>query len=289
MAQPEESKIQKQFSQFLESTPPYADENISDLVVVERAPNGTSHLLARPQIRLYCENEACQGLRFFETLESKTWLSDEKWINDFLRYVCRNCRRTVKTFSLRFRRQGQSGAGEAMKYGELPAFGPPTPSRVITLIGPDREMFLRGRRAENLGFGIGSFAYYRRVVENQKSRIIHEIAKASAKLGASAEMLTQLEQAEKETQFSKAIEQIKVGIPPALLIHDHNPLTLLHTALSEGLHEHTDQECLEIAQEIRLVLTELAERISQALKEEAELKDAVSRLMNRGKQIATPE
>ena len=36
-------------------------------------------------------------------------------------------------------------------------------------------------------------------------------------------------------------------------------------------------------QEIRLVLTELAERISQALKEEAELKQAVSRLMNRNK------
>ena len=224
MAQAEESKTQKQFSHFLESTPPYSDAKISDLVDVKHPPGGTSYVLALPKIRLHCESEACQGLRFFESSDSKSWLSDEYWANKFVRYVCRNCGRSVKTFSLAVRRQGESGAGEAMKYGELPAFGPPTPSRVITLIGPDREMFLRGRRAENLGFGIGSFAYYRRVVENQKSRIIHEIAKASAKLGAAQEILTQLEQAEKETQFSKAIEQIKVGIPTALLIDGHNPL-----------------------------------------------------------------
>jgi hypothetical protein len=144
-------------------------------------------------------------------------------------------------------------------------------------------MLLRGRRAENLGFGIGAFAYYRRVVENQKGRIIQEIAKASAKLGASPEMLAELAKAEKETQFTKAIDQVKTGIPPALLIDGHNPLTLLHTALSEGLHDQKDEECLEIAREIRVVLTELAERISHALREEAELKEAVSRLMSRKK------
>ena len=56
---------------------------------------------------------------------------------------------------------------------------------------------------------------------------------------------------------------------------------LIVTALSEGMHAQTDEECLNIAQDIRIVLGELAERISQALKDEAELKSAVGRLMNR--------
>jgi hypothetical protein len=129
--------------------------------------------------------------------------------------------------------------------------------------------------------GIGAFSYYRRVVENQKGRIIAEIARVARKLGAKPDALRTFEMAEKETQFSKAIDEIKDGIPDVLRIGKHNPLTLLHTALSEGLHEHTDKECLEIAQEIRLVLTELAERISHALKEEAELQTAVSRLLSR--------
>jgi hypothetical protein len=51
--------------------------------------------------------------------------------------------------------------------------------------------------------------------------------------------------------------------------------------LSEGLHELSDEECLALARDIRVVLIELAERISTALKEEAELKTAVSNLLNR--------
>lgn len=50
---------------------------------------------------------------------------------------------------------------------------------MISLIGPDKELYLQGRRSESRGFGIGAFSYYRRVVENQKSRIIEEIAKAA--------------------------------------------------------------------------------------------------------------
>jgi hypothetical protein len=60
-----------------------------------------------------------------------------------------------------------------------------------------------------------------------------------------------------------------------------NPLSLLHTALSEGLHEQHDDVCLELAASIRLVLTELAERMSQVLKDEAELSGAVNKLLNR--------
>ena len=130
--------------------------------------------------------------------------------------------------------------------------------------------------------GIGAFAYYRRVVENQKTRIIGEIAKVAAKLGAKPDVLKEFEAAAKETQFSKALDKIKHGIPETLLIDgQHNPLTLLHDALSQGLHADTDEECLAIAQAIRVVLTELAERISEALKKKEELTTAVTRLLTR--------
>lgn len=274
----EATKPKRTFAEFLQSTPPNTTEELVD--VVEVSKSGPDYV-AKPVIRLHCEY--CEGERFFTTRDSSVPLLSEDWKNCFLDYFCRNCRRAIRTFSLAVCRKDDSGSGAAMKYGELPEFGPPTPARVITLIGPDREMFLQGRRAENQGFGIGSFAYYRRVVDDQKGRIIHEIARASAKLGASKEMLDQLARAEKETQFKTAIDQIKDGIPAALMIQGHNPLTLLHTALSQGLHEQTDHECLHVAQEIRLILTELAERISQALKEERELKEAVSRLMNRNR------
>jgi hypothetical protein len=95
-------------------------------------------------------------------------------------------------------------------------------------------------------------------------------------------MIVALRAAKDEQQFKKAVEDVKHAIPESLLVDGHNPLTLLHSALSDGLHARTDGECLELAQTIRLVLADLAERISQALKDDRELKEGISRLLNRG-------
>src|SRR5262249_37410139 len=131
------------------------------------------------------------------------------------------------------------------------------------------------------GLGIGAYAYYRRIVEHQKGRIIEEIGKVAQKLGAGPDVMKAFTDARTETQFTTAIEKVKAGIPPSLLIDGHNPLTLLHDAPSDGIHELTDEQCLSLAQSIRIALTELADRISTALKDEAELKSAVTRLLNR--------
>ncbi len=97
--------------------------------------------------------------------------------------------------------------------------------------------------------------------------------------GKRAETVQSLEAAAAEQQFSKSIELTKDAIPESLLIDAHNPLLLLHRALSVGLHNLPDEECLARARSIRVVLTELAERISQVLKDTAELKEAISHLL----------
>jgi hypothetical protein len=195
-----------------------------------------------------------------------------------LTYVCSNCQETLKRFSL-FASREEEGSGKSYKYGELPAYGVPTPARLLRLFGTDRELFLKGRRCENQGLGIGAFVYYRRVVENHKDQILTEIIKVTTKIGAPATMIAVLEKAKDEIQFSKALEMVKNAIPQSLLINGHNPLTLLHSALSGGLHEKTDERCLELAHGVRVVLIELADRLGQALKDEAELKTAITQLL----------
>jgi len=116
-------------------------------------------------------------------------------------------------------------------------------------------------------------------VENQKNRILDEIIKVADKLNVSGDILTALGAAKNENQFSKALASVKDAMPQALLINGHNPLTLLHSALSDGLHDQTDEHCLEIASSVRVVLGELSERLAQALKDEAELNNALAKLM----------
>ncbi|HEY5778125.1 MAG TPA: hypothetical protein VIT00_05275 [Terrimicrobiaceae bacterium] len=165
--------------------------------------------------------------------------------------------------------------------GEIPPFGPPSSARLIKLVGRDRETFLKGRRCENQGLGIGAFIYYRRVVENQKNRILSEIAQVAKRIGANPEILNAIERATAETQFSRALEIAREAIPESLKINGHSPIALLHSALSEGVHERSDEECLALASSVRVVLNELSDRIAQALKDEAELKQALATIMNR--------
>jgi hypothetical protein len=142
-------------------------------------------------------------------------------------------------------------------------------------------MFLQGRRAELRGLGIGAFAYYRRIVQDQKVLIVERLEKAAKRLGASAEVLALFAKAKDEDQFTNAIIAIKGALPGALFIGYHNPLTILHDVLSDGIHDLSDEECLTHARTVRTLLIALADRISEISKEEAKVQEAIGTFLNR--------
>jgi hypothetical protein len=270
------------FAEFLESSPPSGHPVLVDGLFHRRAlPGGSTYYeLDVPQLQLHCTSDDCNGLRFFRYNDGDRVLGKDG-TKTFLTFVCSNCRKRAKIYALSVQvKDAKSGTGWCTKFGEVPSYGPPTPARLIRLFGRDRELFLKGRRCENQGLGIGAFVYYRRVVENHRDTILSEIIRVAEKIRAPAAMIETLNNARKETQFSKALASVKDAIPVSLLVNGHNPLTLLHSALSGGVHEHSDERCLELAHDVRVVLVELAERLGEALKNEAELNSAVGRLLN---------
>ncbi len=271
------------FAEFLESQPPNSRGRSEKIIGPRR--NFSGRWLSLPELRLHCPSEKCRGTRLFHCGNEPQ--VSEAYTNVFLQYVCRNCKGSLRTYALMIR-EVDGAVLEVIKVGEHPPFGPPVPSKVISLIGPDRDTFISGRRAENLGLGIGAFAYYRRVIENQWTRIVDEVIRVSETVGAEPAVIETLRRARTETQFAKAIDMIRDAVPESLKISGHNPLKLLHRALSEGLHANTDEACLELASSVRVVMTELAERIGQALKDEKELQDAVTRLMHRKAESREP-
>jgi len=270
------------FADFLEAVPPNQLREITDVVNVRSAHgSGITYEIATPELSLHCGTETCNGKRFFRYSAGTRTIQANSNAKVFFTYLCANCQKTQKIFALHVFCDG-SGArtGSCYKFGEHPNFGPPTPTRLLRLFGNERDLFLKGRRCENQGLGVAAFAYYRRVVENHKNQIFAEIIKVAEKVGAPAEMIAALEAAKAETQFSKALASVKDALPQVLMVNGHNPLALLHSALSAGLHEQSDERCLELAHDVRVVLAELADRMGQALKDEAELNTAVSRLLS---------
>ena len=274
------------FSEFLQSTPPNQLRHISNLSVSPHvgAYASISKEINKPKLELHCPHDLCNGVRFFRctAVFSSTgpYLKENNVSYLYVTYQCSNCREAVKVYSLAARLSTIDGShGICCKLGEFPPYGQPVSPRLIKLIGPDREIFLKGRNCENQGFGIGAFTYYRRVVENQKNRILGEIVKVSEKIGVPQDKIDTLREAIKETQFHKALKMAKDVMPESLLIDGHNPILLLHHALSRGVHELSDEECLERANTVRLVLGELSERLSAISKDQAELTAAISTLI----------
>jgi hypothetical protein len=265
------------FVSFLEAMPPDDEYTLVKNALEKDVSATRNFVIATPAIKLHCSSDICNGTRVYRYDDGDRHLSRNEPTLTYLTYRCSNCRRMTKMFSLAVvTNKADPPAALCAKFGEIPKFGSPTPSRLLRLFGSDSKIFLKGRQCENHGLGVGAFSYYRRVVENHKDQLFDEVIKAALKIAP--DTVDGLRQAKAENQFLKALEAVKDIIPQGLLIDGHNPFTLLHSALSDGLHARTDEECLQSAHDVRMVLAELVERIGQLLKEETELAAAVGRL-----------
>lgn len=277
------------FAKFLESNFLNQPIHISDLVYQEYSSGSGNHFLVinKPDLDLYCPHEECKRIERFRD-SAKCHLSNQVVLCDriveiFIYYICSHCQKTEKNYSLRAKAESiHLTKGICYKYGEFPPYDTPISPKLSNLIDEEYHNFTKGKECENQGFGIGAFAYYRRVIESQKNRIIEEIIKVLEKLGNSDDKIKILKDAINETQFSKALEMAKDALPTNLLIQGNNPLYFLHKELSKGLHGRNDTECLESATDILVVLSDFSELLSRTLKDNKEVLKAFSKLMNPG-------
>jgi hypothetical protein len=186
------------FVEFLESTPPNTWVKLVEArETVSNVGKDARWSVELPEIQLHCGASACNGVRIFKPKmpNGTDYLPLQKSVESyFLRYQCRNCNDSTKHFAV-LRQLRDDNRVLLHKTGEYPAFGPPIPARAISLVGPDRELFLRGRRCENQGLGVGAFAYYRRVVDHQWRRLLEEIIRVAHVVGSPAETIKALEDA----------------------------------------------------------------------------------------------
>jgi len=267
-----EKPVPMTLKQFLETAAP--GTSVSGLSEAKKI-NSNYTELARPAIQLHCHSEECQGITWFDHKEGEIVLNTKYWKWGIFRYDCRHCQKTMKWFALSAKWDGTVVL--ALKVGEYPAFGPPLPA-IENLVGNDLELFKQGFRAENEGLGMGAHVYYRRVVDNQRARIFDEAIRAAKAVNASMKQIEGLERAKAE---NRGMLDMSEAVPDSLMIGGENPLELLYKTLSQGIHQHSDADCLEMAKDIRLLLTELAKRIADATENKEEVNSAVQRLLKK--------
>ncbi len=90
-----------------------------------------------------------------------------------------------------------------------------------------------------------------------------------------------LEEVKKTTVAQEKIELVKDLLPSALRPGDVNPLSAIHSALSEGLHEESDEGCLEYADAIREALVFLVNRLVRTKKENMSFTESMKKLLGK--------
>lgn len=172
-------------------------------------------------------------------------------------YTCAHCAEFTRVF---FIRMGED-CSYMMKVGQYPAWDIQGDPNIERLLGSHSALFKKGLICESQGYGIGAFAYYRRIVEE----IIDELLGQISDLMSGEELegyKRALEATKRAVAAQEKIALVKDMLPAILRPDGMNPLSALHSILSEGLHSETDDECLEKAMRAREVLIFLACQIA---------------------------
>lgn len=285
-------------AEFLEQTPPScpkkfpieriaAPDSVSGSGVLGHGPSSFS--IAIPErLRFYCSSKDCGGDRNFElTAPSKFKVVAYVPSFQFLEFRCANCECERKTYAISARFAISEPDVTLLKLGESPEFGAPAPRKLMKMIEKHKELFIKGERCEKQGLGVGAFAYYRQIVEFSLNQIIDSIIMVAKSNGDPTGVSVKLDAAKSERQFGKKLDEVRHAIPSALLVDGQNPFNALHSALSDHLHEGTDEECLEIAAHIRVILVDLAIAISDALRSQSSASAAIRAISEKAQRNRT--
>jgi len=172
-------------------------------------------------------------------------------------YLCSACKKFERYFLIKFL---NNPVWAIQKVGQEPGWDIKIDKNLSKILGRFEEDFKKGLICESQGYGIGAYAYYRRVVED----IIDELLDSLSDLIENSEKeqyREALEKTKKTIIAQEKIDLVKHLLPSSLRPSGMNPLDILHGQLSEGLHEKSDEECLEIASNLKNILTFLLEQI----------------------------
>lgn len=250
----------------------------------------SSHDIYRlPEIlNLHCGRQICSSNRLFELVSAEPVMKIRRGIAPepipahygftHSTYACRNCRAYTYNFLVAW--EFDDGKNSVMKCGQYPAqevMIDPILSKHLGKI--DSEFLTKGQRCRMFSFGVAAISYLRRVVEDRMSELL-DMLKEEKISAWTPEELDEFSAAKTSWQFSRKLEYAAQLLPQYLRPGGDNPLALLHDLASDGLHNKSEDECIEIFDRCIAVLTYVFRELELHRSGAADYKAAI-KLLNR--------
>lgn len=241
--------------------------------------------MARPAIHMSCAH--CESEQTFINLGSQSRDGSRselyEWVDDpfdvmLAKYLCAGCQEFGRLFVL------ESGKADGKRFirkiGQKPDWEVTLDTQLAKVLGTRESLFRRGVDCESSSYGVGAFAYYRRVVEeilDDLLAMIPPLLDGEAKV----KYVTALQRITGTTVAQDKIALVKDLLPASLRRGGINPLDVLHDALSKGLHAKTDEECLDSAGAAREALVYLGVELTHADEAQKQFTDGMRRLLEK--------
>jgi len=191
-------------------------------------------------------------------------------------YLCSHCESFERFFFL----ATGSELKWIMKVGQFPSWEIQGNPNIETLLGQHASYYKKGLVCESQGYGIGAFGYYRRIVEETIGGLLDEIS--GLMTGSELELFEgALVKVRGTIVTQEKIELVKDLLPAILRPDGMNPLSALHSSLSQGLHAESDEECLEQAALVREILIFLVNQVAASKSASKGFTDSMRKLLER--------
>lgn len=244
--------------------------------------------IPKPAVHMYCNK--CRSDQTFNMVNQYYELNstdfDDSIAGHVARafYLCSACNKSPRVFFIRFfveghrRGHGKEGSLYIMKVGQYPSWDIETDENLEKLLGEHAEYYKNGLICESQSYGIGAYAYFRRITEG----VIDDLLDSLSDLIEPVEKKkyqVELEKTKGTKATDKKIKLVQDLLPPSLKPDGMNPLKALHGALSEGLHGKSDEECMKQAEIIKKTLLYLVNQILRTKEDKREFTEGMKKLL----------
>lgn len=233
--------------------------------------------LLLPSLHMYCQTCASdQTFNVYGRSDNRYQIREGV---SLLEYQCVSCKDFMQVYILSFELIGNNIVG-ITKVGQFPPIDIGIDLELKSKLGPYVGLYKKGRICESQGYGIGAYAYYRRIVELVIDTLLDDIPNLLSDEGKKEYAIALVKT--KSTQVAQEkIALVKDLLPPILRPNGVNPLSILHGTLSQGLHTGSDEECLDSASQIREVLVFLVHQISTVSSASKSFTESMRKLLER--------
>jgi hypothetical protein len=254
----------------------------------------TLEKLPKPAINMYCY--FCGSLQTFNMInnywddDKLSYASSGPIGHTFrLKYLCAGCGKKLILFYVEFNQiRKASGKDEAISYwirkvGQNPPWEVDIEKRLESILGSSSDLYKKGLISESQGYGIGAYAYYRRIVEDITTSLLSSISDLIEDEKMKESYVLALEETKKAKNAEDKIKLVKDLLPASLRPQDINPLGIIYSSLSEGLHGKTDDDCLELADSIKKSLVFLIDQLLSQKQSKKEFTESMRKLLDKKK------